>query len=347
MPKLNYEKFNQRIASKTMDKIYLLSGDKYFLDYFENIIKKLVLNDNKNDFNDIIFEGENINFDDLENAIDTFPLNSTKKCITIKNFEWENQSPEDIEYFIKILSDIPEYCTILIIEYHEINGIKNINKFKKIEKIIIDQGISCKFDTNDIPIEKQLVHWAKEEFHKNLSIENAKIIKEKCKNLDISHVRNELKKICNYEKEATISKKSLEIISDFSEKSKIFDLPKSIFSQNTKKSFEILNSLIKNKEDPVVILSVICSEYVDLLRAKILSQKSSAMEEIMKNFDYKNKEFRIKNACKRCQTFSAETIKKSLEVLLKADIQLKSTNIDKKLILQNLIIELKHIKAPE
>ena len=194
MPKLNYEKFNQRIASKTMDKIYLLSGDKYFLDYFENIIKKLVLNDNKNDFNDIIFEGENINFDDLENAIDTFPLNSTKKCITIKNFEWENQSPEDIEYFIKILSDIPEYCTILIIEYHEINGIKNINKFKKIEKIIIDQGISCKFDTNDIPIEKQLVNWAKEEFHKNLSIENAKIIKEKCKNLDISHVRNELKK---------------------------------------------------------------------------------------------------------------------------------------------------------
>ena len=199
-------------------------------------------------------------------------------------------------FFIKILSDIPEYCTILIIEYHEINGIKNINKFKKIEKIIIDQGISCKFDTNDIPIEKQLVQWAKEEFHKNLSIENAKIIKEKCKNLDISHVRNELKKICNYEKEATISKKSLEIISDFSEKSKIFDLPKSIFSQNTKKSFEILNSLIKNKEDPVVILSVICSEYVDLLRAKILSQKSSAMEKIIKNFDYKNKDGDYVNA---------------------------------------------------
>lgn len=341
MPKFNYEKFTQRIDSQKVDKIYLLSGEKYFIDYFENIIKKLALNENKNDFNDTIFVGENINLNDLENAIDTLPLNSDKKCVTIKNFEWENQSPEDIEYLIKILSDIPEYCTILLIEYHEISGIKNINKFKKIEKFINKEGVSCKFDKNDIPIEKQLVIWAKKEYHKNLSIENAKIIKEKCKNFDINHIHNELKKICNYEKEETISKNSLDIISDHSEKCIIFDLPKSIFSQNSKKSFEILSSLIKNKEDPVAILAVICSEYVDLYRVKIINNT----EKITKNFDYTNKEFRIKNAYRRCRLFSIETLKRSLEYLLQADIQLKSTNIDKQLILQNLIIKLIKIQT--
>ena len=345
MPKLSYEKFSQRVATQNTDKIYLLSGEKYFLDHFENIIKNKILNDNNNDFNDTIFDGENINLNDLENAIDTLQLNSNKKCITIKNLEWENQSSEDIEYLIKIFSDIPEYCTVLLIEYHEITGTKNINKFKKIEKFVNENGIFCKFDVNDIPIEKHLVRWAKDEYHKNLSIEDAKIIKEKCNNLDITHIRNELKKICNYEKKENISKSSLEIISDISEKRIIFDLPKSIFSKNTKKSFEILNSLIKNKEDPIAILSVICSEYIDLYRVKILCQKNNNLNEIINNFDYKNKEFKIKNAYKRCQNFSIEKIKKSLEYLLETDIQLKSTNIDKQLILQNLIIKLN--KAPE
>ena len=344
MPKLSYEKFNQRLSSQETDKIYLLSGEKYFLDYFENIIKNKTLNNN-NDFNDIIFDAEKINLNDLETAIDTLPLNSNKKCITIKNFEWENQSSEDIEYLIKIFSDIPEYCTIIIIEYHEITGTKNINKFKKIEKIINKNGISCQFNTNDILVEKQLVRWAKDEYDKNLSIEYAKIIKEKCHNLDMSHIRNELKKICNYEKEENISKSSLEIISDISEKRIIFDLPKSIFSRNIKRSFEILNSLIKNKEDPIAILSVICSEYIDLYRVKILYLKNNDLKEILNNFDYNNKEFKIKNAYKRYQNFSIKKIKKSLEYLLKADIQLKSTNIDKKLILQNLIIKL--TQAPE
>ena len=347
MPKLNYEQFSKLIDSKKVDRIYLLYGEKYFLDHFEISIKNLLLTNTNNYFNNMIFDGENINLNDLENAIDTLPLNSNKKCITIKNFAWENQSPENIEYLIKIFSDIPEYCTILMIEYHKINSVQNINKFKKIEKIITEKGISCKFEADNISIENQLIRWAKTEFHKNLSLECAKIIKYKCKNLDINHIYNELKKVCNYEKDKIISKNSLDIISNFSENYAIFDLPKSIFLKNTKKSFNILNYLFKNKEEPIAILAVICSEYIDLYRTKILYKKSSDISEITEKFDYKNKEFKIKNAYKKCKNFTIENLKKILEYLIEADIQLKTTNIDKKLILQDLIIKLNKEKASE
>ena len=341
MPKLSYEQFSKRIDSKKVDRIYLLYGEKYFLDHFEISIKNLLLTNTNNYFNNMIFDGENINLNDLENAIDTLPLNSTKKCITIKNFAWENQTPEDIEYLIEIFYNIPEYCTILMIEYHKINGSKNINKFKKIEKIINEKGISCEFETKNLSIETQLIHWAKTDYNKNLSMKHAKIIKEKCKNLDINHIYNELKKICNYESQESITQNSLNVISNFSEeKSIIFNLPKSIFSKNIKKSFETLNSLFKNKEDPIAILAVICSEYIDLYRTKVLSQKNNGISEIIEKFDYKNKEFKIKNAQKKCKNFSIKNLKKSLEYLLEADIKLKSTNLDKKLILQDLIIKI-------
>ena len=339
MPKITLNELKKHISDKNLNKVYFFQGEEYLIEYFEAKLTNTIIKKSKNDFDINIFNSQNLNIENLENALETFPIASEKKCVIIHDLPLENWSADEIQKFIKIISDIPDFSILIISNYTEFSKNAKI-KFKKIEKAIIENGILINFSKKDIDAEKLLIKLAKNEYDKNLSPDLAKLICNSCANHSLNGLKSELKKICEFENNKTIPKNAIEVVIKSKLKSKIFDLPKAIFSKNTKKSFELLNDLINQKEEPIAIIAVISNEYIDIFRTKILLNNSYPASKLSEIFDYKNKEFRIKNAEIKCRNLSLSAIEKSLHALLEADESLKSVTINPKIILQTLIIKL-------
>lgn len=337
MAELSYNKLKKSISENNISHIYLLQGEAYLIEYFEKMLKKQILGDKYCSFDNLFFNEDNLNLEKLSVALETFPVQSSKKFVVIKNLSTASWDNDEINKFIEIISDIPEFSYLIILQYDAQSISKN---FSKIKKIIVQEGIITNFSKKDIPIEKQLIFWAKKEFGKTLDPKHAEYIKKTCPEHSITALKNELKKICEFEASDTITKEALEILVPSKVKTNIFNLPKAIFEKDGKKAFEILENLITQKEEPVAILNILTGEYIDLYRVKCFLNNGRHFSELEKIYDYKGKEFRLKNAERRCQYMNIDDIKLSLDYILEADIRLKSTSINPILVLSELITKL-------
>lgn len=338
MSELNYEKLKKSIASNDIKNLYLLQGESELVNYFEKEITSKTLGNKYTDFDLTIINEEAFSNDSLSISLDTFPMTTERKCVVVKDIPWEIITDDDIKVLLDIISDIPDFSTLLIIQLSPITGVKHTNKFSKVRNYVKKYGVLCNFSQEDITLEKQLITWANKEYNKKLDISNAKKIISLCKGYQIHEIKNELKKICEFEKSSEINEKSLEIVWKSKPKISIFDLPKALFSNDAKKCFEIIELLFEQREEPIYIVNILASEYIDICRTKLLLEKSVEPMELTKIFDYKNKEFRIKNAYRRGQKLSMKSIKDSIKLLIEADIKLKSTSIEPKSIITEAVI---------
>ncbi|HBL40615.1 MAG TPA: hypothetical protein DDY98_03220, partial [Ruminococcaceae bacterium] len=79
---------------------------------------------------------------------------------------------------------------------------------------------------------------------------------------------------------------------------------------------------------------------VDMYRARIALGAGEAATAPAKVFDYRRKEFRLTNAASNSRTLSVKRIRKCLDLLAQADMKMKSTALDERNILEELILQL-------
>ena len=90
-----------------------------------------------------------------------------------------------------------------------------------------------------------------------------------------------------------------------------------------------------------MILAVLSSAYVDLYRVKVALESGVAPFQLSQSFPYKGKEFRLRNAERDVRNMSMEQLRQSLRLILEADIRLKSSRVDNRVILEELIAQLR------
>ncbi len=107
-------------------------------------------------------------------------------------------------------------------------------------------------------------------------------------------------------------------------------------------TFEILDILLFKKEEPIAILSVMASSYIDMYRVNAALQSGKNIQAVAEIFDYKRKMFRLENA--QTQLKYDVNLKKSLrgyiDLITKTDVMLKSSRMDPKILLEKLIVKL-------
>lgn len=340
MAKMNLSELKNSISEKNFYNLYFLTGEEYFVSKFKKIIPDVIIGENQNDFNMFRISSENLDIQKLEINVDTYPIGSEKKCIILDNLPVERWNDIDTENFENLLKNISEFTVLIIAQTEKISGIKNLNKIKKIEKISDKIGVWTNFEKNPRTLPDELSEYAKENFGKILSKNLALKLIDRCKIHTMRELMAEVKKICEFETEKIITEKSLSVANESKEKIKIFSLPKLISAGETTKAVNMLNQMLEQGEDPVALISIISGEYIDMFRVKALADCGKPTSVLTEIFDYKSKEFRIKNAEKNCRNRSLNSIKKSLELITEADKKLKSTTIPQKLILNELVIKL-------
>ncbi len=342
MAKMNLSELKKSISEKNFRNLYFLTGEEYFVSKFKKIISDCLLGENQNDFNMFKISSENLDIEKLEINIDTYPIGSSKKCIILNNLPAEQWNDNDLENFEKLLKNIPDFTVLIIAQTEKMSSAKNSNKIKKIEKACDNFGVYVNFTTEKSNIQSELIDYAEKNFEKILSKNLAEKLINKCQNHSVRELFNEVKKICEFETEKTITEKSLSVANESKEKIKIFALPKLILAGETAKALEMLNTMLDQGEDPIALIAIISGEYIDMFRVKALINSGRPTSILTEIFDYKSKEFRIKNAESNCRNRSLNDIKRGLALLTNADKKLKSTTISSKLILNEIVIKLSY-----
>lgn len=340
MAKMNLTELKKSLSEKNFYNLYFLKGEEYFVSKFKKIIPDLVIGENQNDFNMFKISSENLDIQKLEINIDTYPIGSNKKCIVLNNLPVERWNDDELENFENLLKNIPEFTVLIIAQTEKMSSVKNSNKIKKIEKECDKFGSCVNFVPEKITLQNELTDYAKKNFGKTLDKNLATELMSRCQNHSVRELFNEVKKICEFETEKTITQKSISVTNESKEKIKIFALPKLILSGETAKAVNMLNDILEQGEEPIAIVSVISGEYIDMFRVKALVNRGKSIALLPEIFDYKSKEFRIKNAERNCKNRSLKDIKKDLRLITEADKKLKSTNISPKLILNELVVKL-------
>jgi len=341
---LNEDILKKDISSKKLAKTYLLFGNDSFLKktYADKIIN--LSYDGDPFFNLQKFERD-CDLQDVYNAVEQFPMMAESKCVCLDDYDFEHASAENFEKLCTLLESSHDEC-VLLLKFDGIEIDAKSSKFKKLIEATEKSGGKVIQLDHKKPVElvKTICDGATKRGAK-IDASVAKYLIENC-GTDLNILKNELDKLCFYTKNGIIDKAAVDEVSVKSIEESVYNLTKEIFDNNLTEALKILDGLFFMRIEPMIILYTISSSYVDIYRVSAGKKQGVGINTISETFKYpKNRIFVLERASRDLRFFDDKKLQLSFEALTNADIALKTTGSDSRIVLEQLIIRLIYILA--
>lgn len=340
MPEITEAELKKQTDKASFGSLYLLYGEETYLieRYAQKLISKAA-GDTFLDFNLQRFDGESASIDEIADAVEALPFMAERKCVAVSNLNVDARSASEQEKLKELIANIPSSTVLVIYLLSSSIDYKKSSKWKTFLTAVNKAGDSIAFKRKDnADIEKLLCTAATKRFC-TLSRQDAARMIFLCGN-DLQTLFNELEKLCSYAQQGEITQKMVDQIVVKNMETTVFLLAKSLIAGEYEKAYRSLDLLFYQNEEPVAILAVLSSSYIDMYRVRTALQSGQSSTEPAKYFDYKGKEFRLRNAERDVKNLSTDVLRGSLNELLNADIALKSTRTSGRIILEELIAKL-------
>jgi DNA polymerase III subunit delta len=264
----------------------------------------------------------------------TLPFLSDSRLVIVKDANKIKLA--DAEIIAAFLKNPPEGCCLVLLWrgsakkekaagllFEAVNGGGSIVEFKPL-------------------YENQLPFWIKnyaKKFGKTLSAEAARYLTAESGS-NLYDLGNEIEKLSLYcGKKTEISLEDVEKLTGHTKKQNLFKLRDFIQAKDRAAAFEILEGLLREREEPLKILSSIYYAIRRLLEAKILIEKEGCTEAEAAGQLRLNSYF-DKDFLRNLRGFRYEELARGLEQVLNADLQLKSSSKPGEAVLEELLVSL-------
>lgn len=342
MPIVLEDDLRKDIASLRFAPVYLIFGDDTYLkNYYKDTLAKKAFNGDPF-FNLQKFEGDT-DLQEVFDAVNQFPMMADCKSVVFSDYDF---SKGEFDRFLELISNANDTC-VLILCFNNIDfDAKKGTKEKKILSAVEAVGGKCvELNHRGVPaLIKMLSDGAKKR--------SCIFGEAACRHLieiagtDLSTLRNELDKLCAYVGSGEITKDTVNQIAVKTVDASVYEYVKQIISGNVSDALIHLDDMFFMRIDPMIILSVTASSYIDVYRAYAANIKGVTKNDISSDFKYaKNKLFLIDRAMQNLKKFNGTKLKLSLECLADADKALKSFGADPRTVLEQLTIKLVYILA--
>lgn len=297
------------------------------------------LNEDKDDFNYIKY---NLYETDMSTVIEealTMPFISEKKVIVVKNsfmFTGEKVNKDITPNNEQVIEFLEKYDgeNLVIFEIYS-------NKLDERKKLTKTLKKTSKLSKVEQMSEQEIKSWIQNQLH-----ENYKDIKQDALNLFIeltgvnfNIVSQELDKISLFLGDrTTITKNDVSLIINRSLEQNVFLLTEFIQKNQKDKAIQLVRDLIIMKEEPIKLLALITSNYRLYYQCKILSQKGYSGQQIAKTVNAHP--YRVKLALNQSRHYKLESLFNIINACAETDYKLKSSYMDKQLILELFILSL-------
>lgn len=363
------ERINQDIKTGQFSRLYLIYGDdEYYRTFARNKLKSALVSDD-DIMNLTEFSGKDVDVNSIMDTARTIPFLAERRVVIVTGSELFNPkgksaSDEDGELdgdnkaleqdskdaqkesgkkskkeygLAEFLSEIPD-TTVLIFCEEKVK--KTIKLYKQAEKngcVICFEQIK-ENDPKGMDRLKRMVLSRIAKDNKKITFSTMELFLERT-GTDLRHVFVELEKLLCY----TLDK---DIISDEDVKAliperiedRIFDMIENISSFKQSQALDLYYDLLRKKESPVKILSLIERHYNQLYIVKSLSTTGMSPTEILKRASIKPIESLYNKYMGVARRYSSEDLRNAMEMCLEFDKAFKSGKIKDNIAVEMVIV---------
>ena len=163
---------------------------------------------------------------------------------------------------------------------------------------------------------------------------------------DLTALKSEMDKLCAYAlatgqgQPPEITREMVEDMVPKSTETTVFLLANALVAGDYEKAYGLLDVLFYQNEEPIAILGALGASYVDMYRVRAALESGHPYQDAAQYGDYKGRDFRLRNAQKNVRSISQGVLRQSLHLLLEADLALKGSRLEARIILDELIAKL-------
>ncbi len=342
MPIVYEDELRRDIASKRFAPVYLIYGDDSYLKnhYKDTLAEKSY--DGDPFFNLQKFEGD-IELQEVFDAVNQFPMMADCKSVVLSDYDF---SRGDFDRFVQLISNANDTCVLILcfdtVEFDSKKGTKEKKIISAVEKV---GGKCAEINHRSITALVKMLSDGAKKRGCNFSEISARHLIE-TSGTDLSTLKNELDKLCAFVGSGEITKETIEQIAVKSVDASVYEYVKQIIAGNISDALTQLDDMFFMRIEPMIILSVAASSYVDIYRAYTANIKGASKSDIAADFKYpKNKLFLIDRAAQNLKKFNSTKLQLSLDSIAEADKSLKSFGTDPRTVLEQLTVKLVYILA--
>ncbi|MFW0838118.1 MAG: DNA polymerase III subunit delta [Candidatus Komeilibacteria bacterium] len=315
--------------------IFFFYGDDTYRSYakIKQIRDKFRQEVDPSGFNILLLDGAEIKLEDFNAAVSQAGFLANKRLIIIKNI-FNNKSlnnwRDEIIAYLNRQTDSPEENYLLWWQA----GIpdKRNALFKKLS--------SYKFSQQFDPLtDNKLLQWIMHTCQE----QNVQITKPAAHELvaivgnNLWQLSQEIAKLANYKPNQLITPADIELLAHGQTNENIFILSDAVAQQNRAKALKLLNNQINAGLNEQYLLTMIIRQFRILIQLKSLLNSGIAPNKLASAAALHP--FVVKKAQAQIQKYNLQQLTDIYHRLLKTDLELKSTNINSKILLNKLIIK--------
>ncbi len=327
---MTYIEFLKRTEKGKIEPLYLFYGEEKLLigDALSRILDRTMVVDSRG-FNYDIFDGDKTNISDVLAIAESFPFCSPWRVIQIKDI---NLMPaEGLELLLQyIKKPSPTTCLILVAAkpdmrkrfFREVKEILSPIQIQPLSGIRLISWIKTKAKCLDFTISDDAISFLIER-----------------KGDDLRGILSEIEKLSLYLEEKKVARlEDVKAITCGEETPSIFDLTRSLVEKNAGDSLRLLSLLLISGEPPLVVLSMIVRQFRIIWRIVETKEAGRSVDDLLQEIGIPHgKRDKI---IKQSEGYTCRELSRILSLFLKADLELKSSRIVPRIVLEALILKI-------
>ncbi len=335
---MSLELLEKQIKTGDFANLYVLYGEEDYLKtfYCKRITAKAVTD----------FESFNLQHYDgtpdmaqLAAAVNNLPLMSPRKCVVLRDADPQGMKAGDWKELQGVIKLLPPEC-ILIFHFDAVKpNPKKDARFKSLLTMAQKNGLAVEIKA---PSHRDLLSFVAKRAKAGgceIDAETGDYLIETCGD-GMNNLACELDKVCARAGGGKISREHIDAVAIKPMTSSIYDLARAVIAGRLDMGMSIIDELFYKKEEPVIILSALSSAFCDLYRAKAAAISGAGESRVVADFNYHGREFRIRNAFRDCRNVDIGFLTECLRLLMRADGRIKGTRADKRMVLEQLMVEI-------
>lgn len=330
------QELKAQLKNRSLGRLYVFHGEEVFLlHHYLGQMKKLLLDPLTESFNFHRLNNETFDIRAFADAVENLPMMAEHTLVQVDDIDPFKMNEGDRGKMVEILSDIPDYCTV-VFTYITIPW-KPDKRLKKLWEAIDGSGAVVEFARQD---QRDLIAWVTRHF----SARKKRISTELCAYLiditggTMTALSGEIDKICAYSGADEIRKTDIDAVTEPVLDAVVFQMTDFLSAGRYDQALNKLQQLLKMQQEPLAILGAVGGHFRRIGAARTLldsGRNSADLQKLCGLPDYP-----ARKTMEAARRFSAEFCKKAALLVLETDYKMKTSFDDSERLLEMLILHL-------
>lgn len=331
---MNYAAEIRALKDNGPQRLYLLWGvEDYLREQYLTRLKAVCLPEGEDSFSFKRMDGPEIDLNELSQAVDAMPFLSERSFVEIRGLDLNKL--KDADRLIEILSDIPDYCTVALVQSAQFEPDGRLKAVKAIRTAAKELRFTQQ-------TQGLLMDWIVRRFAAaGKRIEHEAVLRLIFVSGDLMNkLIPEIDKIAAYAKGECVTVSDVDAVANHVPEAVIFDMTDYIAQKKYNSALNVLAELLADKNnEPIAMLGMLGLQMRKLYAARLAIDSSLGVRYIMDNCSIKY-EYIANKLMSSARGFTSARLIRALELCAETDYKMKSTGQDAAELLKETVVRI-------